>query len=114
MDVVRYVPEIVGECVHIGQDQVSVPRLAETQAKKKLERVFENVMGIFRAESLLGFRFCIVFADQYINFVFVDLLKAKNESMACLKKFLLSVGMPKKQRQDHAKEFISEQFKMHA
>ena len=55
----------------------------------------------------------IVFADQYTKFVFVDLLKAKKEALASLKKFVLSVGTPKKLRQDNAKEFLSEQFKMY-
>ena len=88
-----------------------VPRVAETQAEEKLERVFTDVMGPFRVESLSGFRFCIVFADQYTKFVFVDLLKAKSEALASLKKFVLSVRTPKKLRQDNAKELLSEQFK---
>ena len=45
--------------------------------------------------------------------MFVDLLKAKNETLASLKKFVLSVGSPKKLRQDKAKEFLSEQVKMY-
>ena len=70
-------------------------------------------MRPFRVELLSGFRFCIVFADPYMKFVFVDLLKAKSEALASLKKFVLSVGKPKKLRQDDAKEFLSEQFKMY-
>ena len=70
-------------------------------------------MGPFRVESLSGFRFCIVFADQYMKFAFVELLKAKSEALASLKKFILSVGTPKKLRQDNAKVFLSEQFKMY-
>ena len=88
-----------------------VPRVAETQAEEKPESVFTDVMGLFRVESLSEFRFCIVFADQYTKFVFVELLKAKSEALASLKKFVLSV--PKKLRQDNAKEFLSEQFKTH-
>ena len=87
--------------------------MAETQAEEKLERVFTDVMRPFRVESLSGFRFCIVFADQYTKFVFVDLLEAKSEALASLKKFVLSVGTPMKLRQDNAKEFLSEQFKMY-
>ena len=90
-----------------------VPRVAETQTEDKLERVFTDVIGLFRAESLSRFRFCIVFADQYTKFVFVDLLKAKSEARASLKNFVLSVGTPKKLRQDNAKELLSEQFKMY-
>ena len=44
--------------------------------------------------------------------MFVDLPKAKSEALASLKRFVLSVGTPKKLRQDNAKEFLSEQFKM--
>ena len=88
-----------------------VPRVAENQAEEKLKRVFTDVMGPFRVESLSGFWFCIVFADQYTKFVFVKLLKVKSETLASLKKFVVSVGTPKKLRRDNAKEFLSEQFK---
>ena len=116
--VVRNAPETVGElddvcnvCALAKITKTPVPRVAETQAEEKLERVFTDVMGTFRVESLSGFRFCIVFADQYTKFVFVELLKAKSEALASLKKFVLSVRTPKKLRQDNAKEFLSEQFK---
>ena len=75
-----------------------------------MERVFTDVMGTFRVASLSGFRFCFLFAVQYTKFVFVDLPKAKREALASLKKIVLSVGTPKKLRQDNAKEFVSEQF----
>ena len=88
-----------------------VPRVTETQAEEKLERAFTDVMGPFRVESLSGFRFCIVFADQYTKFVFVELLKAKSEALASLQNFVLILGTPKKLRQDNAKEFFSEKFK---
>ena len=51
-------------------------------------------MEPFRVESMSGFGFCIVFADQYTKFLFVDLLKAKSEELASLKKIFLSVGTP--------------------
>ena len=115
---VRNAPETLGElddvcnvCALAMITKTPVPRVAETQAEEKLERVFTDVMGPFRVESLSGFRFCIVFADQYTKFVFVGLLKAKSEALASLKKFVLSVGTHKKLRQDNAKEFLSEQFK---
>ena len=90
-----------------------VPRVTEIQAEEKLERAFRDVMGPFTVMSLSGFRFCIVFADQYTKFVFVDLPKSKSEALASLKKFVLRVGTPKKLRQDNAKEFLSEQFKIY-
>ena len=116
-DVVSNGPETVGElddvcnvCALAKITKTPVPRLAETQAEEKLERVFTDVMGPFRIESLSGFGFCIVFADPLTKFVFVDLLKAKSEALSSLKKFVLSVGTHKKLRQDNAKEFLSEQF----
>ena len=118
-DVLRNAPETVGElddvcnvCALAKITKTTVPRVAETPAEENLERVFTDVMGPFRVESLSGFRFCNLFADQYTKFVFVDLLKPKSEALASLKKFVLSVGTPKKLRQDNAKEFFSEQFKM--
>ena len=92
-------------CAHWPRSQTPVPRVAETQAEEKLERVFTDVMGPFRVESLSGLRFCIVFADQYTKFVFVDLLKAKSEALASLKEIVLSVGTPKKLRQGNWTEF---------
>ena len=119
-DVVRNAPETVGElddvcnvCALAKITKTPVPKFAETQAEKKLERVFTDVMGPFRVESLSGFRFCIVFADQYTKFVFLDLLKAKSEAVTSMKKFVFSVGTPKGLKQDKAKEFLSEQFNMY-
>ena len=118
-NVIMNAPETVGDlddvcnvCALAKITKTPLPRVAETQAEEKLESVFRDVMEPFRVESLSGFRFCIVFADQYKKFVFVDLLKAKSEVLTSLKKFVFSVGTPKKLRQDNAKEFLSEQFKM--
>ena len=117
-NVVRNAPETVREfdnvcnvCALAKITKTSVPRLAETRAEEKLERVFIDVVGLFRVEPS-GFWFCIVFADQYTEFLFVDLLKAKSESLASLKKIVFSVGTPKKVRQHNAKGILSEQFKM--
>ena len=120
LDVVRNAPETVGElndvcnlCALAKIKKTPVPSVAETQAEEKLERVFADVIGPFRVESLSGFRFYIVFGNQYTKFVFVDMLKAKSETLASRNKFVLSVGTPKKLRPDNAKEFLSEQFKMY-
>ena len=120
VDVARNAPDTMGEldnvcnmCALAKIAKTPVIRVAETKAEEKLERVFTDAMGPFRNKSLSGFRFCIVFADQYPKFVFVDLVKAKCEVLASLKKFFLSVGTPTKLRQDNAKEFLSEQFKMY-
>ena len=117
-DVVENAQETVGElddvcnvCALAKIAKTPVPRVAETQAEEKLKRMFTDVTGPFRVESLSVFWFCVVFADQYTKFVFVDVLKAKSKGLASLKKFVLSVGTLKKLRQDNEKVFLSEQFK---
>ena len=72
-----------------------------------------DVMGNFRAELPSEFRFCFVLADQNTKFVFVEFLKAKNEALASMKKFLLSVETRKKLRQNNTKELLPEQFKIY-
>ena len=111
-DMVRNAPETVGElddvcnvCALAKITKTPVTRVAETQAENKLERVFTDVMGPFRVESLSGF------ADQDTKFVFVELFKAKSEALTRLKKFVLSARTRKKLRQDNAKEILSEKFK---
>ena len=112
-DGVRNASKTVGElndvcnvCALAKITKTPVPRVAKNKAEEKLENVFKDVMGLFRVESLSGFRFCIVSADQYTKFVFVNLLKARSEALASLKKFFLKVGTPKKLRQNNAKEFL--------
>ena len=98
------------QCVCIGQDHKDYSTKSGRDPSRR--EAGENVHsrdGPFRVESLSEFGFCIVFADQYTKFV--DLIKAKSEALASLMKFVLSVGTPKKLRQDNAKGFFSEQFK---
>ena len=100
-DVVRNAPDTVRELDDAGNGcalakitKTPLQRVTDTQAEEKLERVFTEVMGALRVESLSRFRFCIVFADQYTRFVVVDLLKAKSEALASLKNFVFDVGRP--------------------
>ena len=83
--------DVCNVCALTKTTETPVPRVAEAQAEKKLERVFTDVMGSIRLESLSKFRFCIVFEEQYMK-VFVELLKAKSEALASLMKSVLSVG----------------------
>ena len=101
-DVVKNAPEtlwkleeVCNVCALAKITKTPVPRVAETQAEEKLERVLRDVIGLFKVESLSGFRFCTVFADQYTKFMFVDLLKAKSEALASLKNFVLCAGRPR-------------------
>ena len=112
-ETVRKIDDVCNVCVLSKTTKTPGPTVEETRADEKHERVFTDVMGLYRVGSLSWFWICILFADQYTKLVFVDLLKAKSEALASLKKFVLSVGTPKKPRQDNAKEFLAEQFKMY-
>ena len=77
-NVVRIAPDTVEEfddvcnvCAFAKITKTPVPRVAETQAEDKLERVFTDMMGPFRVGSHSGFHFSIVFADKYRKFVFL-------------------------------------------
>ena len=43
----------------------------ESNAKQMPQRLFTDVMRPFIVESMSYFQFCIVFEDQYTNFVFL-------------------------------------------
>ena len=76
-----------------------VARVAETRSEEKLEMVFYCCDKPLIVESLSGFRICIVFADQYTRFLFLDSIKENQEAMAGLKHFVLSMVTLKKLRQ---------------
>ena len=98
--------DVCSVCALVKIAKAPSPRQTVTQAEKKLERVFTDAMGSFRVESLSGFGLCIVFADQYTEFVVLDLHKATSGALAILKKFVLSVETPKKLKSDNAKAFF--------
>ena len=100
------------QCVCIGQDHKdSSTKSGRDPSRREAGEGVHRHDETFQSSVTVTFRFCIVFADQYTKFVFVELLKAKSEALASLKKFVLSLETPKKLRQDNAKEFLSEQFK---
>ena len=98
------------QCVHIGQDHKCSNYNSGRDASKRAGEGVHRRDETF--QSRINVRVLIVFADQHTKFVFVDMLKAKREALASLKKFVLSVGTPMKLRQDNAKEFFAEQFEM--
>ena len=48
-------------------EKTPVHRAAQTHVEEDKEKVFREVTGPSRLESLLGFGICIVFADQNTN-----------------------------------------------
>ena len=73
------------QCMRIGQDHKdSNTKSGKDPSRREAGEGVHRRVGLFRAEPLSGFRFCIVFADQYTKFVFMDLLQAKSEALASL------------------------------
>ena len=95
-DVARNAPETVGEL----DDVCNVCALAKiTDSSTKSGRDpsrREAGEGVHRRDG---------------NFQSRVTVRVPSEALASLKKFVLSVGTPKKLRQDNAKEFLAEQFK---
>ena len=89
--------------------QTHLPRKVATQAKEKLERVSTDLMSPITVYSPSGFGFCNVFEDHHTKIAFADLLKAKIEVLASLKKFVQSVGTPKHLRQNCKNDFPREE-----
>ena len=102
-------------CVCIGQDHKnSSTKSGRDPSRRKTREGVRRPDEIFqtRVTVRVPVLHCVCRAVHKV-FVCVDLLKAKSEVLVSLKMFVLSVGTPKKLRQDIAKEFLSEQFKMY-
>ena len=102
------------QCVCIGQDHKDSSTKSDRDPSRR-----EAGEGVHRRDGTFQSRVTVRVPVlhgvcrlvRYTKFVFVELLKAKSEALASLKKFVLSVGTPKNLRQDNAKEFLSEHFK---
>ena len=57
--------DVCNVCALAKITKTPLPRVAETPAEEKLVRVFTDLMGPLKVESMSGLRLCIVFADQY-------------------------------------------------
>ena len=100
------------QCVRIGQDHKDTStKSGRKPSRREARDGVHRRDGTLQSRVTVRFQFCIVFADQNKKFVFADLLKAKSEALASLKKFVLSLGTSKKLRQDNAKDFLPEQFR---
>ena len=95
--------------VRIRQDHKDATAKSDSDpGRREAGEGFQRHDGTFQSHCLdSSSALCL---NLYTNFVFVDLLKARNEALASLKKFFLSVATPKKLRQENENEFLSEQF----
>ena len=78
-------------CVCIGQDHKDSSTKSDRDPSRR-----EAGEGVHRRDG---------------NFQSIVTVRVPSEALASLKKFVLSVGTPKKLRQDNAKGFLAEQFK---
>ena len=72
-----------------------VPREAASKASKKLERVYTNVMGPIEPASINGYRYAIIFIDEYTKYAVVKFMKFKSEALKKLKQYVAEEGVPK-------------------
>ena len=89
-----------------------VPKVVEAQAEEKLERVLTDKMRPFRKNHCQCCQFGLFLQTSTQNFCMWTCFRQKLKHTS-LKNFVLNVRMPKKPRQDKAKEFLAEQVKMY-
>ena len=100
------------QCVRIGQDHKdSSTKSGRDSSRRETRDGLHRRDGTFQSGITATVPVLQCVCRRVHKILFVDLLEAKSEALASLKKFFLSVGTPKKMRQDNAKEFLSGQFK---
>ena len=98
--------------MRIGQDhEDSSKKSGRDPSRREAGESVRRHDGTFQSRVTVKIQLLHCVCRPVLKGVFVDLLKAKSEALASLKKFVRSVGTPKKLRQDNAKEILSEQFK---
>ena len=67
----------------------SFPKVSSQRAKEPLELVHTDVLGPISEPSLTGARFAIMFTDDKTRWRMVYPMKAKSESLNCLKQYAI-------------------------
>lgn len=89
-------------------------REPDDKAKKVLDLVHCDLAGPIDPVAKDGFKYAIVFVDDFSGALFVYLLKNKSDAVEALRKFLADVepqGKVKRLRTDNGTEFTNHQFR---
>ena len=113
--IVSRVDKICDGCVIGKQHRKPFPQLTKFRATKGLELVHADLCGQITPKSLGGASYFLLVVDDYSRYMWVELLKTKDQALECFKKIkaraeVESDGKLKALRTDRGGEFTSNLF----
>ena len=81
--------------------KIPVLKQNENKASKAGERVFTDVVGPMTPSSVDGFRYFVIFIDDYSSHACVKFMRHKNQALQKFKEYLAENGIPRILRSDN-------------
>lgn len=115
MPIVSRVDKICDGCVLGKQHRKAFPQVSQFRAEQGLELVHADLCGQISPKSLGGASYFLLVVDDYSRYMWVELLKTKDQALESFKKIIAraeteSDGKLKALRTDRGGEFISNLF----
>ena len=92
-------------CAEEKAKRAPVNKASGIRAKKKLDLVHTDVLGLIHQESYEGFRYAIGFVDSYSRYVVMYPMRTRDEVIEKLELFIADVGSPGTLVSDGAQEY---------
>ena len=98
------------------QTRTKFPKRVNNRAASLFELVHSDIWGPCRINSVLGFRYFIIFIDDHFRNTWLFLLKDRSELFSIFKNFYMEIQTQfgvaiHKLRSDNTQEYFSAQFK---
>jgi Reverse transcriptase (RNA-dependent DNA polymerase)/gag-polypeptide of LTR copia-type/Integrase core domain len=102
-------------CIMGKSRRTAMPKKATTRSTKPLELIHSDLCGPMSTPSIGGFRYFIIFVDDYSRYTVIAFLRNKSEALEEFKKFShraerLTGEKIKEFRTDRGMEFLSNEF----
>ena len=110
MKIVGSRPDDCHVCI-LGKMNQTRSRLPRKRSATPFELVHTDLAGPIEPMSSEGFKYAMVFTDDYSGLVFVYFLKSKSDAVTATEKFLADSGNIKCIRSDNGTEFTCKAFK---
>lgn len=113
--VIKHPKQVCGGCMVAKQTRQPFPQESEWRAKQPLELIHGDLCGPITPHTQGGNRYFLLLVDDFSRYMWVYLIKTKDEALAMFKKFKLEVEKEsshkvKMLRTDRGGEFISRLF----
>jgi hypothetical protein len=115
MPTVKKVEKICDGCVLGKQHRIPFPQVSKFRAEKGLELVHADLCGQITPKTVGGASYFLLVVDDYSRYMWVEMLKTKDQALDRFKKIKLRTEMQsgnklKSLRTDRGGEFISNLF----